>query len=278
MLDTIVKRRVATLASAALMLAGCAATPPSGTPTAASDPVRIERSDKTSNIPRDVVRIAIDNPWGEINIRSRDEREVGIHAVIQELPPRFASAQFRSHREGTTLRIDVSMDGAVPGAQPSQGRVDIAVYVPGDLALSLVTRDGRISAKRRRAAVEATSQSGELLISSRDRIDLHSGSGQIRAVAFGTDWVGRSEVSTDSGRIVLMVPTFGNIALDASTGGRLMNDFGLSVTAGPGGGSRAAARYGRGTSSLAARSRTGEIVLEQLVLMGEDKGDQDDDD
>jgi len=278
MLYTIVWRKAASLAAAAVILGGCA-SPRSPTPALATgEAVRIQRVDKTFDIGRDVVRIAIDNPWGEINIRSRDEREVGIHAVIQELPPRFAAARFRSHREGTTLHIDVSMEGAVPGAQPSQGRVDLAVYVPSNLALSLGTRDGRISAKRRRAAVEARSQSGELLISSRDRLDLHSATGQIRAVAFGTDWVGRSEISTDSGRIVLMVPTFGHIALDASTGGRLVNDFGLSVTAGPGGGSRASARYGRGTSPLAAKSRTGEIVLEQLVLMGEDKGDQDDDD
>lgn len=269
---------VAAVTAAAMLLTGCASAPSSSTTTETDTPVRIERLDKEFDLASGITRIAIDNPWGEINIRTRDEREVGIHAVVQRLPPRFAPAQFRSHRDGATLHIDVTLDGATPGALPLQGRIDIAVYLPGDLVLALRTRDGRISAKRRAAPVEASSQSGELLISSRDRLQLHSGSGQIRAVAIGARWDGRSDISSDSGRIVLMVPTFGDIALDATTGGRLVNDFGLSVASEPSGASHAAARYGQGIAPLTVRSRTGEIVLEQLVLMGEDKGDQDDDD
>jgi hypothetical protein len=263
------------VAIVAVFGSGCASSP---SPKALDEPVRIERSDKEFDLPKGVTRVAIDNPWGEINIRGRDEREVGIHAVVQRLPPRFAPARFTSRREGSTLHIGVSMDGASAGANPVQGRVDIAVYLPGDLALTLGTRDGRIAAKRRNAPVEATSQSGDLLVSSRDRLTLHSSSGQIRAVAIGGHWQGRSLISTDTGRIVLMVPTFGDIALDAQTGGRLGNDFGLSVVRLGGGLSEARARYGGGTSPLEVRSRSGELVLEQLVLMGEDKGDQDDDD
>ncbi|MEO7431993.1 MAG: hypothetical protein ABIR62_08200 [Dokdonella sp.] len=268
----------AALAAATMLLAACASAPPSPTARETEVPVRIERFDKEFELARGVTRVAIDNPWGEINIRSRDEREVGIHAVVQRLPPGFAPATMRSHRDGATLHIDVTMDGATPGALPLQGRIDIAVYLPGDLVLALHTRDGRISAKRRAAAVEASSKSGALLISSRGRLDLHSDSGPIRAVAIGARWDGRSEITSDSGRIVLMVPTFGDIALEATTNGRLTNDFGLSVTPDRGGASHAAARYGQGLSPLTIRSRTGEIVLEQLVLMGEDKGDQNDDD
>lgn len=270
--------RMVPMVAAVAILVGCASVRSPPTTIAADVPVRIERLDQTVDIARGITRVSIDNPWGEINIRSREKREVGIHAVIQRLPPRYAAPRFRSHREGATLHIDVTMDGATPGSLPSQGRIDVAVYLPGDLALALHTRDGRISAKRRAAAVEASSQSGELLVSSRDRLTLHAGSGQIRAVAIGARWDGRSVISTDSGRIVLMVPTFGDIALDATTGGRLINDFGLSVASDASGSSHAAARYGQGVSPLAVRSRTGEIVLEQLVLMGEDKGDQEDDD
>jgi hypothetical protein len=74
------------------------------------------------------------------------------------------------------------------------------------------------------------------------------------------------------------VPTFGNVALNADTGGNLSTGFGLSVHALPNGGHEAHARYGAGTSSLRAHSTSGEIVLEQLVLLGDDKTLPEDDD
>ena len=259
-----------------VLLTASACTPSSRTSDSNSANVRIERTDQEFDIPRDVTRIAIDNPWGEINVRSRDEREVGIHAVIQRMPPQFAAIKLTSHRDGDTLRIDVVLEGASEGAQA--GRADIAVFVPNDLALSLRTRDARISAKKRGGALEAATDSGEIQASSFSRLNLHSRSGQIRAAAIGKRWSGVSEISTESGRIVLLVPTFGDIALTAQTGGKLSTGFGLSVHALANGGHEAHARYGAGTSELRASSTNGEIVLEQLVLLGDDKDLPEDDD
>jgi hypothetical protein len=239
---------------------------------------RVERTDTEFDIDGGVTRIAIDNPWGEINIRGRDEREVGIHAVTQRMPPDFPKVDFRSTRDGDTLRIEVVVAGAKPGADPKPSRADIAVFVPGDIALALSTRDGRIGAKRRAGPIEATTTSGEIQASSFAQLKLRSDSGQIRAIAIGKHWPGASEIATTSGRVVLLVPTFGDIALDAKTGGRLTTGFGLSVHDVPGGGHEAHARYGAGTSPLQVRSATGEIVLEQLVLLGDDSNLPEDDD
>lgn len=262
---------------ACAMLAGGCTTAPRTTDADASG-VRIERVDKEFDIDKGVTRIAVDNPWGEINVRGREEREVGIHAVFQRKPPQYRQVSLRSHREGDTLHIDVVMDGAPVAAQARPVRADIAVYVPADLAIALSTRDGRISAKRRPGAIQATTDSGEIQASSFGRLMLNSKSGQIRAMAVGKRWQGASDISTDSGRIVLVVPTFGDIALDARTGGNLRTGFGLSVHALANGGHEAHARYGAGTSELRARSTNGEIVLEQLVLLGDDKELPEDDD
>ena len=271
-------RIIASACAAIFMLAGCATH---SAPTASSkQDVRIERLDKEFDIDRDIARVAIDNPWGEINVRGRDEREVGIHAVIQRLPPTFPRVKFASHRVGDTLRIDVVLAGANLAAdgETPHARVDIAVYVPSDLALALSTRDARIAATRRRGAIEATTDSGEIHASSLGALNLRSRSGQIRAIAIGKRWQGASEIATESGRIVLLVPTFGDIALDARTHGALTTGFGLSVHSLPNGEHEAHARYGAGTSPLRARSTNGEIVLEQLVLLGEDTELPEDDD
>ncbi len=108
-----------------------------------------------------------------------------------------------------------------------------------------------ISATRRVGAIEATTDSGEIHASSLGRLTLNSNSGQIRAIAIGKDWQGPSEIVTQSGRIVLLVPTFGDIALVADTGGNLSTGFGLSVHSRPNGGHEAHARYGAGTSAIA---------------------------
>jgi len=269
-------RRICAFACA---LFASACTPTSQAPAIRSD-VRIERTDKEFDIGRDITRIAIENPWGEINVRGREEREVGIHAVVQRMPPQFLNVEFRSHRDGNTLRIEVVVAGASAQAEhtSASARADLAVYMPGDLALALTTHDGRIAVSRRIGAIEATSDSGEIHAASRGRLELRSRSGQIRAIAIGKNWPGASEVATDSGRIVLLVPTFGDIALEAHTGGNLSTGFGLSVHSLPNGGHEAHARYGAGTSSLRAHSTSGEIVLEQLVLLGDDKALPEDDD
>lgn len=263
-----------------IFLGACAGAPRAPTGPQGRSDVRIERTDKEFDIAKGITRIAIDNPWGEINVRGRDEREVGIHAVIQRMPPRFPKVEFRSRSDGDMLRIEVVVAGASPNSDQSDAaaRADIAVYVPGDLALALTTRNGLISAKRRAGAIEATSDSGEIHASSLNRLSLHSRSGQIRAIAIGKHWPGASELDTESGRIVLLVPTFGDIALDAETGGKLSTGFGLSVHSLPNGGHEAHAKYGAGTSPLRARSTSGEIVLEQLVLLGDDKQLPEDDD
>jgi hypothetical protein len=241
---------------------------------------RIERVDKEFDLASDITRVAIDNPWGEINVRGRDEREVGLHAVVQHLPPKFADVDFRAHREGDTLHIDVVVAGATAATDRTSAgaRADVAVYVPTDLALKLSTRDARIFATRRAGAIEASTDSGEIHASSLARLTLRSNTGQIRATAIGKDWQGPSQIATESGRIVLLVPTFGNVTLNADTGGNLSTGFGLSVHARPNGGHEAHARYGAGTSSLRAHSTSGEIVLEQLVLLGDDKALPEDDD
>lgn len=265
------------IACLALALGACAAPSPHAPEPAHDAGVRIERIDKAFDLDAGVARVAIDNPWGEINVRGRDEREIGIHAVVQRMAPDFAAVKIASHREGDTLHIGVSFAGAAdPGARA--GRADLAVYLPGDLPLALSTRDGRIDAKRRPGAVQATTDSGEIRAASLGRLELRSRSGQIRAVAIGKRWAGASELITDTGRIVLLVPTFGDVALEAETGGKLSSAFGLSVHEMPGGRREAHAKYGAGTSILRARSTSGEIVLDQLVLLGDDKSLPEDDD
>ncbi len=264
------------IAACALPLLAAACATPTRAPEATSQEVRVERIDKAFDIDRGITRVAIDNPWGEINVRNRDEREVGIHAVIQRMPPHYARATLNPRRDGDTLHVEVAFENAA--ATPRPGRIDMAIYLPADLALVLRTRGDRISAKKRAGAIEATTDSGAILVSTRGRLLLRTQSGQVRANALGSSWSGESRIDSDSGRLIVGVPTFGDIVVDAETGGHLGTNFGLSVHPADGGRSSAHARYGQGISPLRMRSRTGEIVLEQLIRLRDDSVSPDDDD
>lgn len=259
----------------ALLLSACS-TPPARSdktlaPSASTDAVRVERVDREFALDKSIHKIDIINRYGEINIKRHDEAEVGVHAVIQRLPPDFAKVTIESRRENGVLHITTN----VP--DDKSGRIDIAVFVSKSIALVLTTEDSRISVKQWHAPIQATSKAGEIRASSLQRLDLHTDSGQIRAIAIGRRWSGETRITTDSGRIILLVPTFGDIALDARTGGKLISKFGLSVHDREGL-HVAQAHYGSGTSPLIVRSRSGEIVLEQLVLLEEDSDRPVDDD
>ncbi|HET6546486.1 MAG TPA: hypothetical protein VFG55_07065 [Rhodanobacteraceae bacterium] len=265
------------LAMAAIVLAGCAAPtrPPPEKPDVA---VRIERMDRSFPLDKSITRVEVVNRLGEITVKGHDEPEVGVRAVIQRLPPDFAKAELTSRRDGATLHIETALADAPPGGgHEPPGHVDIAVYLPSSIPISLTTDDARIAAGKRLGAIDATTRSGAILAASRGRLTLRTDTGQIRAMAIGKRWTGESRIETGSGRIILLVPTFGDIALDAETGGQLTTNFGLSVHQ-RGDRSLAHARYGRGTSPLIVRSRTGKVVLDQLVLMDEDAPLPEDDD
>lgn len=265
--------RIAALATAASLLGACAQQPPQASKdhTAA---VHVERVDSEFPLDKSIARVEIVNRYGEINVRGRDDAEVGVHAVIQQLPPDFANGRLRSRRENGTLHIEAEFPAA-SGETP--GRMDIAVYLPPTVAIALQTRDGRIAARRRSGAIEASSESGAIEASSTARLDLRSDSGEIRAAAIGRRWSGASHIESVSGRIIVLVPTFGDVSLDVETRGRLSTNFGLSVHQ-QGDMHSAHARYGMGTSPLVVRSRSGEVVLDQLVLMGDDTLLPEDDD
>ncbi|MGA8277239.1 MAG: hypothetical protein WB784_03475 [Rhodanobacteraceae bacterium] len=240
-----------------------------------TDKVRVERKDREFDLDTSIRRVEIVNRYGDITVKRQNENAVGIHAVIQRLTPTFASLRLTSRREAGTLHIEVAYAKGVDPATP--GRLDMAVFLPGTEPLALTTRDGTIDANRREGAITASSVSGRIRASSRGRLVLHSDSGDIIAGALGKHWSGTSRIETGSGRIVLLVPTFGGITLDASTGGKLSSNFGLSIHARAGGASTHA-RYGDGRSPLVVTSDRGEVILEQLVLIGDDGALPEDDD
>ena len=249
-----------------IAVAGCSGSASQTRPgNPASRQPEIVREDVSFPIGKGISTVEIDNRYGEINIRSHDEDEVGIHGVAQSLPPDFARAHVVSSRNGEVLHLVVELLDGKTG-----GRYDMAAYVPNSMSLILHGVRDRVDARKRAAPLTISTTSGDINASSLGRLDLSTGSGTIKAAAMSERWDGSSSIRSESGRIIVLVPLSGDIFLNAETGGRLSNDFGLSVHSRASGGFMSAARYGAGTSNLHVSSDSGEVILEHAVLLEED--------
>ena len=187
--------------------------------------------------------------------------------MSSQLPPDFGRARIVHSRVGDALRLSVVLPEGTQG-----GRYDMAVYVPGGMTLILKGTVHRIDARKRTAPLTVATTSGSINASTDSWMDVSSESGSIKAIARGETWVGQSQIRSTSGRILMLMPLSGDISLNAQTGGRLSTNFGLSVHPREGGGSMANARYGAGNSELRIVSDSGEVILEQAVLLEQDDG------
>jgi hypothetical protein len=233
----------------------------------------IFREDLTFPIGKGINAVEIENRFGETSVRDHPRIEVGVHGVGQSTAPGPARPRVVSTQAGDVLKLRVELPGEGAGS-----RYDLAAYVPAGIELVVHGTEHRVDARKRVAPLTVSTSSGSINASSHDRLRLSTESGTIKAVALDGDWIGRSEVRSGSGRIIFVTPLSGNLSLNAQTGGAMSTDFGLTVHPRDGGGHRAAARYGSGASELAVSSDSGEVILEQAVLLGEDSGSADDDD
>lgn len=256
------------------VLCGCAA--PKVREISSDSNVRqpaMERQDVEFKLDKGVSRVLVDNPYGDIHVRGHEKNEVAVHGVIQRLAPDFAAINVISSRQGRDLQLTVTMPKGKHGS-----RYDLALYVPDEMPLVLRSTSHRVVARKRRAPLTITTISGNIEATSQSRLDISTDSGMIRASQLAERWPGTSQLQSKSGRIVALLPLSGDVSIAASTGGKLSTDFGLSVHARDGGGFEAAARYGSGTSEVSIASDSGEVIIDQSVILEEDGGSADDDD
>ena len=262
------------LCGSPFLLSGCSqnvAVRPAINPDQAAS--EIFREDKSFELGKNIASVEIENRYGEINVRDHDEAEVGVHAVGQLMQGSRTKAHLVASRKKDTLLLTV-----VAAAGESSARYDMAVFVSKDMPLVIHGGRFRVDARKRNARLAITTVSGNINASSHTAIELSTDSGTIQAAQLNENWYGVTRLRSETGRIVALAPLSGNVSLSAETGGRLSTNFGLSVHARPQGGYQANAQYGTGASQWRIESRSGEIILEQAVILGEDVDSAEDSD
>ena len=243
----------ATCASLACLLAACAQDPvrvASDPASVGERPVEINNRQLQSSVKlHPDATIRIENPWGDIRVRSNHRAGVDVTATIQRIgvqPPPPPQLSIDENRDG--FRLAVRFDGA--RRAPRTGRVDLVVYAPPGHPLELNTRDTLIEVKKTANPVRARSRSGRVLVINDGPIDARSRSGDVHVRPIHPGW-GRLLAESDSGRIKAFLPDSRDLDVTVKAAEMAYSDFRLRSA----GDNRQ--RLHRGSGADAVRIRTG---------------------
>ncbi len=221
---------------------------------------RIERIDRAEALPP-AGRVEVDNPHGDLRVRSGPAGRLSVHGVRQTRPgetgPRL---EIVAGGNGLSLRIAPGSDAPPPAGEPPS-RLDLALEVPADSPLSLRTVGGLIEARGFAAPLHARSRSGEIRLRGSGAVDVATEHGAVRVAFHPRLADGPSRFETVSGEIEVELPARAAATARLETQGRLTTDFTLAVERVGPLSKRARATIGGGGPELVLISRLGGLAL-----------------
>ena len=266
---TTVSRFVPWALLAAAALAGCGQAPkrPAGDP-----PFSVEQLKRDLALPESVVRIRIDNPHGGVAVRQVEQRVLGTYEVIQRIGAQPEEPQVSLAIEGDTAVLSVAYASDRRGADRlvdghRKGRVDLGVFVPKGPLLDITTTYGDVLVRRVANDMVVRTRDGRLTAAGAGAMDLATQSGELRAYPTSAKWATPMRLATGSGKVLLEVPAYGQIALSARTGGKFTGPFRLEPTGLADGRQQVEWRGGGGTQRIEVDSGSGDIHLVALMKM-----------
>lgn len=223
------RRLLSVLAFSAISF-GCTQTrvDPATSRSEPAPPFQLERFRDEAKIADGVETLVFDNPYGEITVRQTSAGAVAWQGVEQRIGEQPRIARIEPFHEGKRQGVRIRYPGVNPDhpANPRLGRVDLYVFVPSSYKLDLKSDFGIISVRKLDDDVRARSRTGMIVVANRGSFDLESESGELRAFAMQGLEDAPSRLHT-SGNIIVDVPVFDDILVEARSGGEFRSDVQL---------------------------------------------------
>lgn len=231
-------RRRLVFSLAALLVAGCSSAPPRPESAASAEPppYTVERIKHDLLLPDTVTKVRIHNPHGSVGLKQIDNRTLGAYEVVQLIGAAPEKPLVEMKIDGDTAVVSVSYasdkhmgtDKLVNGFR--KGRVDLGMFLPNGPALQVTTTYGDISVRRVSNEVVAHSRDGKVMVAGSGSIDASTDSGDLRVFPLSAKWLKPLKLRTGSGNILMEVPVYGEIALNAETGGNFDGQVELAMS------------------------------------------------
>lgn len=210
------------------LLSACAPAPRRSDPPAVAatpPPYQIERIKRDLQLPPTVKRVHINNPHGSVGIKAIDNRTLGAYEVVQLIGATPEKPDIQMRLDGDTAVVEVSYasdrrhgaDTLVNGFR--KGRVDLGMFLPEGPELQVTTTFGDIQVRRINNEVVARTRDGKLMVAGGGSVDAATESGDLRVFPTNAKWRKPMKLKTVSGNILMEVPMYGQIQLDAETAG-----------------------------------------------------------
>ncbi len=239
-----------------LMFTGCA----SGVPQQ-DTPFRLERFAWQGQL-ASPAGIVAQNDYGDLRVRVADYDRVVVSAVIQQLGRMREEFAVRVDESGADLVIRVEALVRDP-----EGRVDMALLAPAGRVLRVGTAAGLVQVKRYPGTVVVRSEAGSISLLQAGSVDAFTGSGTISAgltAPPGERLQGPWRFATTSGDIEVRVANGIDAALDARSGGGVVNELGAALRVLDGRPEALRGVLGGGGDALSIESATGRVVVGTL--------------
>lgn len=195
-------------------------------------PYTLERFRDERKLPEEALRLVLDNPYGDIQIRQTASAALAIEGVEQRIgeQPRIASIEW--HEDAHTSAVHVRYPGVDPEAPADRrlGRVDLYAFVPSGVPVHLRSDFGEIVVRRIDNPVTARSRSGRITVAAHGLVDAESAQGELRIYPMSGRAAGVNRLRS-AGGIVVDVHLQPPLQIDAAGALGVRADFALDALA-----------------------------------------------
>jgi len=214
--------------------------------------------------------VQIVNPWGAVNLRAGDGEKVVVSTVNQRHreDPRESNVYVQEIPSGLIIRIGFDDPPGVEERSEWQARrVDVGVFVPEGLAVSIRTTDNEIEVRNLVGRADLESTTGDITFRGGGGLRARSDSGSIFAQFHRSDWPLPVEIETRSGDIRAELLEGAAATAHVETRGRITTDFSIAIDRAAGSRLKnARATIGAGGQTLRLASHSGAVRLLTLIV------------
>lgn len=177
--------------------------------------------------------VRVENPWGDIRIRTHGKDEVYVLANIQnhQDDPRAMSLVIDNESKdklGVKAHFSDEYNGTpVPDWQPR--RIDLTLFLPAAQMLELQTEKGLIEVRGMAAPLSARSLTGEIRLRVKNAVEVFSENGRVEIFFVSTGWTQDAKIETRTSPVEVNFPKGARAQLAITTNGQITTDFSIDI-------------------------------------------------
>ncbi len=251
-------------------LLAAAASPASAQPDLSD--WKIERT-RTSKAAAVAALVRISNPWGNVTLRAGDGDQIVVSTVSQRHreDPRTPQVDIEQIASGFSVEVRFNPVEVEDAAWQAR-RIDLGVFVPATISVSIRTADSDIKVRDLQAPADLETTAGNIEFRGGGGLRARADSGSIYAQFRGSDWPRPVTLETRTGDIRAELLEGASATAEIETRGPITSDYSITIDRAAGSRlKRGVAKVGAGGQTLRLVSYSGAVRLLAVIVPERDQ-------